>query len=76
MRVFVDRRAVAQVTDRDQVRGTDAAQELAHIAATAQALVAGAALRRARHADAIAHLHAPHFRPNSFDRCRRRRVPG
>ena len=42
-------------------------QELAHVGAAAQALIAAAALRRARHADAIADLDASDLRTDGFD---------
>jgi hypothetical protein len=40
---------------------------LAHVRTAAQTLITAAALRRPRHADAIADLHAPHLRPDRFD---------
>ena len=67
VRVRVDGRAVAQIGDRHEIVSADCAQELAHVGAAAQAAIAGAALRRARHADAIADLHAPHFGSDGFD---------
>ena len=67
VRVGVDRRAVAHVGHRHQIVRALAAEELAHVAAAAQALVAGAALRRARHAHAVAHLHAPHLGAHGLD---------
>ena len=66
VRVGVDRRAVAQVGDRDEVRRQIASEQLADVGAAAQAVVARAALRRAGHAHAVAHLHAPHFRADGF----------
>ncbi len=44
-----------------------ASEKLAHVRASAQALIAGAALRGAGDANAIAHLHAAHFRTDGFD---------
>ena len=67
VRVLVDGRAVAQFGHRDEIVGADGAQELTHVGAAAQAAVAGAALRRTRHADAIADLHAPHLGPHGLD---------
>ena len=56
-----------EIGDRDEIVGADRAQELAHVRAAAQAAIARAAVRRARHADAVADLHAPHLRPDGFD---------
>ena len=67
MRVRVDRRAVAQIGDRHEIGWQVATEQLTHVGAAAQAVIAGAALRRARHADAIADLHAPHFGSDGFD---------
>jgi hypothetical protein len=48
-----------------EIVGTLTAKELAHVGAPAQALIAGTALRGARHADAIADLHAAHSGPTA-----------
>ena len=67
MRVLIDGRAIGEIGDRDEIVGTDRAQELAHVGAAAQAAIARAAVRRAGHADAVADLHAPHVGPDGFD---------
>ena len=67
VRVLIDGRAVGEIGDRDEIVGADRAQELAHVGAAAQTAIARAAVRRARHADAIADLHAPHLGPHGFD---------
>ena len=67
VRAGVHGRAVAHVGDRHEIVRPLAAEELAHVGAAAQALIAVAALRRARHADAVADLHAAHLRPHRFD---------
>ena len=59
MRVLVHGRAVAQFRHGDEIVSTDGAQELTHVRSAAQAAIACAAVRRARHAHAIADLHAP-----------------
>jgi hypothetical protein len=67
MRVGVHRRAVGHVGDGDEIGGTLTAEELAHVGAAAQALIAVAALRCPRYAHAIAHLHATDFGANGLD---------
>ena len=67
VRVRIDRRAITHVGHRHEIVGTLTAEELAHVRASAQALIAGAALRCAGDADAIAHLHAAHLWPDGFD---------
>ena len=67
VRVLVDGRAVAQFRHGDEIVGADGAQELTHVRAAAQAAIAGAAVRRARHADAIADLHAPDLGSHGLD---------
>ena len=67
MRVRVHGSAIAQVGDRRKVTGEVPPEQLAHVRASAQAVIAGATLRRARHADTIADLHAPHFGADRLD---------
>ena len=67
VRVRIDGRAVTHVGDRHEIVRALTAEELAHVRAPAQALIAGAALRGAGHADAIADLHAAHLGPDRFD---------
>jgi hypothetical protein len=73
VRVGVDRSAVAQVGHRHQIVGPLAAEELAHVAAAAQALVAGAALRVPGHATRMPHLRAATSGPQRPSNQRRRR---
>ncbi len=67
VRVGIHRRAVAHVGDRHEVVWPLPSEELAHVGAAAQALIAGTALRRPGDADAITDLNAADFRSHRFD---------
>ena len=67
VRVRIHGRAVTHVGDRHEIVGALTAEELAHVGAAAQALIAGPALRGAGHADAIADLHAAHLGPDRLN---------
>ncbi len=67
VRVGVDRRPVTQIGDRYEIGRQVTTEQLTDVGASAQAVIAGAALRRARHADAIADLNAAHFGSDGFD---------
>src|SRR5688572_3188866 len=67
MRVRIDRRPVAHLGHRDQILRTLPAEELTEVGAPAQALIAVAALRRARDAHAIADRDTPHLGADRFD---------
>jgi hypothetical protein len=65
MRVRVHGGAIAHVRNWDEIVRTLTAEELAHVRATSEALVAAAALRSPRHADAITHLDATNVGPTA-----------
>ena len=67
MRVGIDRRAVAEISDRHEIASEVTAEQLAHVRASAQAVIARAALRGPRHADSIADLDSPHLRTDRFN---------
>jgi hypothetical protein len=67
VRVGVHRRAVAHVGNRHEVGRQVAAEQLTDIGAAAQAVIAGPALRRPRHAHPIADLHAAHVGAHGLD---------
>jgi hypothetical protein len=67
VRVRIHGCAVLQVAHCDQIGRQIATEELTYVGAAAQTVITGAALRSARHADAIADLHAAHFGANCFD---------
>ena len=67
MRVRIDRRAVAEISDRHEIASEVTAEQLAHVRASAQAVIARAALRGPRHADSIADLDSSHLRTDRFN---------
>jgi hypothetical protein len=67
VRVCEDGRAIAHVGERDAIVRAVSPQKLARVGAPAQALVAVAALRRARDAHAIANGNPSHFGTDGFD---------
>ena len=67
MGVLVDGGAVRAVSHGDEVGWALAGEELAHVAAAAEAHVASAALGSAAEDDAIAHAHAADFGADGFD---------
>ena len=64
-RLRVHRRAVAHVGDRSEIIAAQC--ELTHVRAAVHALIAGTALRRPGHDDAIANDDASHLGADSFD---------
>ena len=67
VRVRIDGRAVTHLGDRHEIVRALTTEELTHVRAPAKALIAGAALRRAGDAHAIADLHATHLGADSLD---------
>ena len=67
VRVRIHRCAVAHLCHGHQIIRALTAEELAHVSASAETLITGAALRRARYAHAIAHLYSSDFRANRRD---------